>query len=83
MSVCEGLSQAWADSQGPFNMVWVFSGAIEDLTDRTKKSSSDDETSAQLVSFVKGTSIMFAGDPSLRDSVHGCVGRWVRSGFVM
>ena len=35
------MAEAWAGVQGSFDMVRVFSGVIEDLTDRTKQCSTD------------------------------------------
>ena len=62
-------------SQGPFDVVGVFDGVVENLIDRAVQRSTNNDNSVQLVRFVKVASIMFAEDPSLRDSVHGCVGR--------
>ena len=64
-------------------MVGVLSGVVEYLEDRTEKSSTDDETSAQLVSFVKVVSIIFVGNPTLWGRKHRCAGWRVRWGLVM
>ena len=50
----EGVAEAWAwaGAQGSFDMVRVFSGVIEDLTDRTKQCSTDDKSFAHLVELV-------------------------------
>lgn len=64
-------------------MIYVFSCVVKYLIDRIKKSGTDDETSAEFISFVKVTSIMFVGKPSLMGSKHWCAGRRVRKGIVM
>ena len=65
-------------SQGSFDMVCVFSGVIEDLTDRTKQSSTYDEPSDRLVRFVEVALIMLTWNPDLRGCKNRCAGRWVR-----
>ena len=72
------MEESWAGSQGSFDMVCVFSGVIEDLTDRTKQSSTYDEPSDRLVRFVEVALIMLTWNPDLRGCKNRCAGRWVR-----
>ena len=39
---CEGVVEEWAGSQCPFDVVCVFSGVVENLTDLTEKNSTYD-----------------------------------------
>ena len=73
--------EAWADSQSSFDIVGVFSGVIEDLIDRTKQSSTDNEPSAQLVRFVEVASRMFAEGSARSGCKNRCVGRWIGGGI--
>ena len=77
---CEGVAEAWAGSQCPFDVVCVFSGVVENLTDLTEKSSTYDEPSTHLFRFVEVASIMFVWNPALRGSKHRCASRWVLEG---
>ena len=63
-------------------MVGVFSGVIEDLTNRAKQSSTDNEASAHLIRFVEITSSTFAGVSARSGYKDRCAGRWISGGIV-
>ena len=75
------MAEAWAGVQGSFDMVHVFSSVIEDLIDRTKQCSTDNESSAHLVGLVEVASIIFTGDTALRCCKNRCDGRWICGGI--
>ena len=64
-------------------MVGVFNGVIEDLTNRAKQSSTDNEPSAHLVRFVEVTPCMFAVNSARNGCKYWCAGRWSDEGLVI
>ena len=73
----EGVAETWTSSQSLLDIVCVFSGVIEDLTNRAKQSSTDNESSTHLVRFVEVTSSMFAGGLAGSGCKNRCAGRWI------
>ena len=71
----EGLVETWTGPQHSFDMVGVFSGVVEDLTNRAKQSSTDNKLSTYLVRFVEVTSSMFAWDSARSGCKDMCAGR--------
>ena len=69
--------ETWTGTQRSFDMIGVFSGVIEDLTDRSKQGSSDNEPSAHLVRFVYVTSSMFERSSARSGCKNRCAGRWI------
>ena len=76
----EGLAETWTSSQRSFDMVGVFSGVIENLTNRVKQRSTDNEASAHLVRLVEVTSSMFAWASARSGCKNRCAGRWIGGG---
>ena len=72
---CEGVVEAWADSQSSFDIVGVFSCVIKDLTDRVKQSLTDNEPSIHLFRFVEVIPRMFAGGSARSGCRNRCAGR--------
>ena len=81
--VSKGVAEACTGLQSSFDMVGMFSGVIEDLIDRAKQNSTDNEPSAHLVRFVEVTSCMFAGGSVRSGCKNRCAGRWIGGGLVM